>query len=825
LTAGSGTLANGGSATLDSSGNLTLPGVLTSNGGAAINFTASGAGVENNVLFTDTISDPTLEVRPNQIILTTTATTGNNVEPSLPLISISNINPGIYVWGNSTNGSLDSPGLYGYGAAKGTTAWALGCTVGTTCPGTVWYAPGTEGYCANAGTGELVNCYSLLIHTTGTPAANAEIDHWAGLYDNGGCSSGITAAVCHGLIISPISIEYSGFGAAAPLGMVHARVGTNTATANVYFSGTTMCFASTPTAQIYPYSAITGGGTAANTHYITWARADIPNGNMCATVDVSQTLGTASSPVSVTFTGLGVDYMAQNFSTTGEAGMSYIVGAGTAPAGRTGMRYDSTLSYYYAINLGGTDEVYGFTPNGSTRAGGLAIGYTSITGVPTSYSLTVGANGINTSGDYYAGGTAGVTCSSQNVSSVNGIVTACGGGRTPSTNIVTFTALAKANTATVVAGGAGYLVGDTIPIAMGSYGVCGTVPVLTVATVSTTSVATVTVSTAGSCTALPTAPTAQASTSGVGTGATFQVAWSPIAQVYTPTAGISEVDAYMQGAGGSGGGGALQAASTGASGGGGGGGGGCVPATFSASQIGASQNVTLGLPGLQGTPATSNTTAGGNGSGGSNSTLGALLTGPPGGGGAGGQLGANSGGGGGGGLIAGGNSTNSSGGAAGNPGGGVGGAAATGGPATNANSGAGGGGGAAGGTASQGGTGGSGTGGGSGGGVTTGNATTAGGNGGTNIAAGRTISGGTGGAANTKGGDGTAQTTPQFCQAAGSGGAGGGSGLTTTVAGTGGNGATGSGGGGGGDAYNGVGSTPGWGGLGGLSQLTLIERF
>src|SRR5208337_4177486 len=412
------------------------------------------------------------------------------------------------------------------------------------------------------------------------------------------------------------------------------------------------------------------------------------------------------------------------------------------------MRYDTSrpLGVYWALQVNGFDEAYGisYATGGNARAGGLAVGYQNITSFPLAYSLTVGGGGINSDDGYYAGGTTGVSCTSQNVTSVNGIVTACGGGRTPSTNLVTFQALAKASTATVVAGGTGYAVNDTITLTGGT---CSTYPVLTVATVSVTAVATVTVSTIGSCTVLPSAPTAQGSSSGAGTGATFQVTWAAIAQTYTPTSGISTVDVYACGPGGSGGGGALQAASTVASGASGGGGGSCIPATLTAAQIGASQNVTVGLPGIQGAPATSNSTAGGNAGTAIATNFGTLVSGIIGGAGEGGQLAAVSVGGGGAGYTSG--IAGASGGGAGTICGAAGGSGAGGGSPNCPNGGAGGGGGGGGGAAWNGGSSAAGAGGASGGGLTSASATAAGGNGGAEYAAGRAITAAAGGAANT----------------------------------------------------------------------------
>lgn len=75
--------------------------------------------------------------------------------------------------------------------------------------------------------------------------------------------------------------------------------------------------------------------------------------------------------------------------------------------------------------------------------------------------------------------------------------------------------------AVVAAGGSTYAVGNTITLANGV--------VLTVLTISGTAVATVAITTAGSLaypTTPPTNPVAQVSTSGSGTGATFNLTWA-----------------------------------------------------------------------------------------------------------------------------------------------------------------------------------------------------------------------------------------------------------------------------------------------------------
>jgi hypothetical protein len=75
-------------------------------------------------------------------------------------------------------------------------------------------------------------------------------------------------------------------------------------------------------------------------------------------------------------------------------------------------------------------------------------------------------------------------------------------------------------TYTVTNGGTGYLVNDTVTLAT-TGGTCTTSAVLKVTTVSVTTITATSTNTAFVCSTLPTSPVAQASTSGVGTGATF----------------------------------------------------------------------------------------------------------------------------------------------------------------------------------------------------------------------------------------------------------------------------------------------------------------
>jgi hypothetical protein len=87
----------------------------------------------------------------------------------------------------------------------------------------------------------------------------------------------------------------------------------------------------------------------------------------------------------------------------------------------------------------------------------------------------------------------------------------------PSGTTATGTPVLEDISATVSAGGANYVVGDTITLTNGV--------ILTVATLTGTAVATATITDAGSATTLPANPVAQVSSSGAGTGATFTLGW------------------------------------------------------------------------------------------------------------------------------------------------------------------------------------------------------------------------------------------------------------------------------------------------------------
>lgn len=269
----------------------------------------------------------------------------------------------------------------------------------------------------------------------------------------------------------------------------------------------------------------------------------------------------------------------------------------------------------------------------------------------------------------------------------------------------------------------------------------------------------------------------------------------------------------LYGGGGGGGGGARVASGTQASGGGGGGGASARANWFKASDLSATETVTIGAGGPFGAGSTSDGVAGSNGTAGGNSTFGSRLTAFGGGRGAGGQVAGNSGGGGGASCYTvGGDATTGTGGAAGTIGGAAGGSGTNG--TNNANnSGSGGGSGGAGGLNAGAGalggwvstSGGSG-GGGGGGGIATGPTHFAGGQGGRVPESGALAGGAVGG------NQGTNPPVPI------TGGAGGGPGGGANTAGAGGAGRDGAvrggGGGGGGSAIGGNGGAGGSGGAG-----------
>jgi hypothetical protein len=98
----------------------------------------------------------------------------------------------------------------------------------------------------------------------------------------------------------------------------------------------------------------------------------------------------------------------------------------------------------------------------------------------------------------------------------------------------TGTCAMAALTTTLQAGGSGYAIGDTITLTGGTF---SQAIILTVATLSGSAVATFTTTNGGTYTVLPTNPISQGSTSGSGTGATFNVtAWQVRTTAYTITA-------------------------------------------------------------------------------------------------------------------------------------------------------------------------------------------------------------------------------------------------------------------------------------------------
>jgi hypothetical protein len=98
-----------------------------------------------------------------------------------------------------------------------------------------------------------------------------------------------------------------------------------------------------------------------------------------------------------------------------------------------------------------------------------------------------------------------------------------GNGSGASFTVTWATTTAAAASATPQAGGSGYAVNDTITLAGGTF---TQATILKVASLSGSAVATVTVQTAGSYSVTPSNPVAQGSTSGSGSGGTFNVTWN-----------------------------------------------------------------------------------------------------------------------------------------------------------------------------------------------------------------------------------------------------------------------------------------------------------
>lgn len=156
-----------------------------------------------------------------------------------------------------------------------------------------------------------------------------------------------------------------------------------------------------------------------------------------------------------------------------------------------------------AVNANYTDIATGLS-DCLTRDGqaGMTAAFKAISG-------TLATPGISFTSD----ATAGLYLSS---SGVIGLVA-------KSLGILVNSSIYCATAAAVQAGGSGYAVGDTITLTGGT---AITQAVLTVATLSGSAVATVTVTYSGFYSAKPTDPVAQGSTSGSGTGATFNMTWA-----------------------------------------------------------------------------------------------------------------------------------------------------------------------------------------------------------------------------------------------------------------------------------------------------------
>ena len=282
---------------------------------------------------------------------------------------------------------------------------------------------------------------------------------------------------------------------------------------------------------------------------------------------------------------------------------------------------------------------------------------------------------------------------------------------------------------------------------------------------------------------------------------------------WTKPAGAKLVRVIATGAGGGAGGGGKAAASTAVSGGGGGGGGGRIERLFVASDLGATEAVTIGAGGNGGAGAASDG-AGSNGTAGGATSFGSWLTTNGGGAGAGGSPSTASGGGGGGGARApGGNASGGSAGTGSSALAGNGGAGGTALSFTGPLGGGGGGGCSAAGLAGSGAIASEGAGGGgAGGGVTSANAFQTGGAA-TQITTASSVTGGA-----TDGASGNTGTDQTNYAASGSGG---GAGSVAASGGTGGAGAApGGGGGGGGASQGGNGGTGGAGGRGEALVLT-----
>lgn len=100
------------------------------------------------------------------------------------------------------------------------------------------------------------------------------------------------------------------------------------------------------------------------------------------------------------------------------------------------------------------------------------------------------------------------------------------------------TSAQETTVAAIASGGSGYAVSDTITLAGGTRSVA---TVLTVTSVSSGVITGVSITTAGIYSVIPANPVAQASTSGSGTGATFNITWGRIS---TPAVSLRGASAF-----------------------------------------------------------------------------------------------------------------------------------------------------------------------------------------------------------------------------------------------------------------------------------------
>ena len=159
--------------------------------------------------------------------------------------------------------------------------------------------------------------------------------------------------------------------------------------------------------------------------------------------------------------------------------------------------------------------------------------------------LAAGSSGVNISN----GGTVTAITRTANGSYTSMPTAVISAPTTAGGTQATLSPLMAGSTATVVAGGTGYTVGDTLTIV----GATGTASQFIVATLSGSAVATVTFTTSGSMSALPSNPVSV--TGGTGSGATFNMTYSLAATQSSFTAGSGYVEqptVTFSGGGGSG---------------------------------------------------------------------------------------------------------------------------------------------------------------------------------------------------------------------------------------------------------------------------------